>query len=238
MTRQPNPRQLKIERAEIDYLEALDAGDLDRIAELWQQAESDPDLTAAFLGLSEGLNEEAAQQTPSFERDAETVREAVAANFSPRAEPVDPTAPLRAKDVAARVKQDAQTGKLRLTAADLSALDALLQRDEPLPDSLTQPAVERWAAQLGATFGKNGAREFKNTAISLSLARSQQASPGSQTAHLLAARQANPAAAPLAKSARRPAASPPSPKTPIPPSGSSDVPKDDAAPDDCGPPTQ
>ena len=43
------------ERESLRYLDALDAGDLDAVAAIWEEAAADPELEALLRDLDEGL---------------------------------------------------------------------------------------------------------------------------------------------------------------------------------------
>src|SRR4051812_34441906 len=62
------------ERMAVRYLDALDAGDLDTIVALWEQAAADEELNALLLELNEGLHEEEGSET-DFTTDAARVLE-------------------------------------------------------------------------------------------------------------------------------------------------------------------
>jgi hypothetical protein len=68
-----NPRRdPRRDREVLRYLDALEAGDLDTVAALWEQAAGDPELERLLNDLNEGLfrEEQAAHPRPAAERDA------------------------------------------------------------------------------------------------------------------------------------------------------------------------
>lgn len=55
-------RQIAIDRACLRFLDALDAGDIDTLAEVWEQAETDAELSQALCELCEAVAEEQEQE--------------------------------------------------------------------------------------------------------------------------------------------------------------------------------
>ncbi len=60
------------ERESLRYLNALDAGDLDAVAAIWEEAAADPELEALLRDLDEGLFTEEGPGT-DFRVDADRV---------------------------------------------------------------------------------------------------------------------------------------------------------------------
>ena len=168
-------------------LDALDAGDLGAVAELWDRAAADPELEGVLGNLTDGL---AVQEGPGagWQADAERVRtilrRTMPSAFPAGAEP----GPLTVGDVAARVQADAALGA-RLSAADREANARLLIDRTPLPDDLGLPRFERWRAALGVEAGPHYWRAFRQAAVLLAMGRCQRAG------ELAAARQATPGGA-------------------------------------------
>jgi hypothetical protein len=171
------------ERIALLYLDALDAGDLDAVAALWEQAADDPKLAALLDELNRGLEAEEGLGT-DFATDATRVIE-LARRHLPSAFPAEgPTGPILAADVARRL--EAEPEFRRLDAADRAAHARLLADATPLPDSLGQPGIDRWLRKLGSVAGPFYRKAFRKVAVLMAMAR------GQGEARLAAARQADP----------------------------------------------
>lgn len=172
------------ERAALRYLDAHDASDLESIAALWEQAERDPNLERLLRELDEGLEQEG---DPSASRQADESRVLELARASlPSAFPqaVD-LAPLTVAEVACRLRGDPQLWR-QLGPEDRRANDALAAMATPVPEELSQPALERWISGLGVSAGPGYWRTFRKAAVLMAMARCQQ------EGNLAAARQATP----------------------------------------------
>ncbi len=171
------------ERMAVRYLDALDAGDLDSVAKLWEQAAGDPELASLLDDINKGLEDEEGPGT-DFDTDAGRVIE-MARRHLPSAFPVvTPTGPVVAAEVARRL--EAEPEFRRLDPADRGAHARLLADVTPLPDSLGQPGVDRWLRALGVVAGPVYRKAFRKVAILMEMAR------GQGEARLAAARPANP----------------------------------------------
>jgi hypothetical protein len=174
----PGRKGARWDEVGLRLLDALDAGHLDAVGALWEQAAADPDLERALGELTDGLaTEEGPERT--WEADAERVRallrRAMPSAFPAEAEP----GPLTVGDVAARVQADAALG-WRLSAADREANARLLGDRTPLPDDLGLPRFDRWGVEAGPHYW----RAFRQAAVLLAMGRCQRAG------ELAAARQA------------------------------------------------
>jgi hypothetical protein len=184
-THQPPGRKgARWDEVGLRFLDALDAGNLDAVGALWEQAAADPELERSLGELTDGLAvEEGPERT--WEADAERVRallrRTLPSAFPAEAEP----GPLTVADVAARVQSDPALGG-RLSAADREANARLLADRTPLPDDLGLPRFERWRAALGVEAGPHYWRAFRQAAVLLAMGRCQRAG------ELAAARQAGP----------------------------------------------
>ena len=171
------------ERMAIRYLDALDAGDLDAVAALWERAASDPELAGLLDEVNRGLE---AEEGPAadFATDAARVVE-LARRHLPSAFPADaPAGPVLAADVARRL--EAEPEFRRLDAADRVAHARLLGDATPLPESLGQPGIDRWLGGLGVAAGPAYRKAFRKVAVLMGMAR------GQGEARLAAARRADP----------------------------------------------
>ncbi|MHB8648514.1 MAG: hypothetical protein ACYDAR_22255 [Thermomicrobiales bacterium] len=153
------------------YLDALDAGDVNVLAELWEQAEVNPELEQALGELTDGLAIEEGLDA-DWQIGAEGVR-ILLRQHMPSAFPTDPP-PLTVGEVAARVKSD-NTLRGRLTASDQEANSRLLADATLIPDELGLPHFEKWRLTLGVSASPHYWRAFRKTAVLLAMGRCQQA---------------------------------------------------------------
>lgn len=128
--------QRRLDRLAMHYLDAVDAGDLDAVAALWEQAESDADLAEALHALNAELAAEADRTA------AATVAAAAEAHLT-SGEVVHPAAgPVTVGDVATDLFRHAPD---RLPP-EAHALNATLRASaEPLPADLGLSKLTAWA---------------------------------------------------------------------------------------------
>jgi hypothetical protein len=159
-------------RAALRYLDALDAGDANALAELWEQAAGNPELEQVLNELTDGLAIEE-NPTPSWETDAARVR-TVLREHLPSAFPVEADPPaLTVRDVAARLQADSALG-VRWSASDRAANSRLLADTTPVPDELGLPHFEKWQTSLGVSASPHYWRAFRQAAVLLAMGRCQQ----------------------------------------------------------------
>lgn len=171
------------ERMALRYLDALDAGDLDAIAELWEQAAGEPVLGAFLDELNRGLEAEEGAGT-DLATDATRVLD-LARRHLPSAFPTGgPAGPIVASDVARRLESEPEFR--RLDPADRAAHARMLAKASPLPEMLGQPGVDRWFRDLGVAAGPAYRKAFRKVAVLMTMGR------GQGEARLAAARQADP----------------------------------------------
>jgi hypothetical protein len=155
------------------YLDALDAGDVNVLAELWEQAALNPELEQLLGELTDGL---AIEEGPAaaWETDAARVRNLLREHL-PSAFPADAEPPpLTVGDVAARLQAD-NALRGRWSAADRAANDRLRADTTPVPDELGLPHFEKWRTALGVIASLHYWRAFQQTAVLLAMGRCQQA---------------------------------------------------------------
>jgi hypothetical protein len=157
----------------LHYLDALDAGDVDTLARLWEQATVDPELEKVLGELTDGLAAEEGP-TPSWEADAAQVRALLRQHLPAAFAAAEAPAPLTVGDVAARLQADSALGA-RLSAADRAANSRLLGDPTPVPEELGLPQFEKWQATLGVRAGPHYWRAFRQAAVLLAMGRCQQA---------------------------------------------------------------
>lgn len=166
-----NPRVGR-ELAALAYLDAFDAGDLEQLAALWEQAAADPELDKLLCELSERL---AAEQDPSpgWRADVRKVQDLLKAHL-PSAFPPEPVSgPLTAGDVAARIAGD-DSLLSRLSADERETNAGLLADRTPLPAELGVVALDRWAHGLGIQAGAAYWRLFRHVAVLLAMGRGKR----------------------------------------------------------------
>ncbi|MFW6295637.1 MAG: hypothetical protein ACOC04_00440 [Halothece sp.] len=180
-------RELYIHR----YIQALDHGDMDGVAEVLDAALYDPELERIITEIDLAYHEE--EELTPITTDAELVRKLLRQHFQSAFEnqensspiavteptPVEETKLLTVGDVVKRLQ-----GYSRLSEADQHTLENLLNSKVPLPKSLSIRAIR----QLFKTELKRKASEklldsFRNTAIMLGIGRSHN------NAQLAAARE-------------------------------------------------
>jgi hypothetical protein len=155
------------------YLDALDAGDVATLAELWEQAAVHPQLEQVLGELTDGLAIEEGLD-PAWKADAQRVRVLLREHLPSafRAETELPQ--LTVGDVAARLQADAILGA-RLSTADKAANSRLRADSTPLPENLGLPHFEKWKTALGISASSHYWRAFRQAAVLMSMGRCQQA---------------------------------------------------------------
>lgn len=170
-----NERQHPIAWVEtaLRYLDALDAGDADAVAEMWERAEMDPKLEQILCELTDGLAAEEGVDA-AWRADVEPVRgllhEHLPSGFPSEADPP----PLTVRDVAARLQSD-NVLAARLSDADRAANAQLLANVSPIPDELGLAHFEKWRTTLGVSAGSHYWRAFRQAAVLLGMGRCQKA---------------------------------------------------------------
>ncbi|HEY7329039.1 MAG TPA: hypothetical protein VH592_15460 [Gemmataceae bacterium] len=155
------------------YLDALDAGDVAALAELWERAAINPQMEHVLGELTDGLAIEEGFD-PAWKTDAERIRgllrEHLPSAFLTQTEPP----PLTIGDVAARLQSDSVLGA-RLNAADKSVNSRLRADSTPVPEDLGLPHFEKWKTSLGISASPHYWRAFRQAAVLLLMGRCQQA---------------------------------------------------------------
>jgi len=137
------------------YLDALDVGDVNVLAELWEQAEVNPELEHMLGELTDGL---AIEEGPAaaWETDAARVRNLLAEHLPSASLPDADPLPLTVADVAARLQADSALGG-RLSAADREVNSRLRSDATQIPGELGLPNFEKWQTTLGVRATAEGA---------------------------------------------------------------------------------
>jgi hypothetical protein len=159
------------ERVALQYLDALDAGDLDAVALLWEQAATDPELEALLSELNEGLDVEEGPGT-AFSADASRVFDLARQHLPSAFPPVEDPGPLTAAEVARRL--EAEPEFRRIDPTDRATHARLLAEAASIPDDLGQPGFDRWMQGLGIVASPTYRRAFRRVAVLMDMARCQQ----------------------------------------------------------------
>lgn len=154
------------------YLDALDAGDVNVLAELWEQAVVNPELEQLLGELTDGLAIEEGAES-SWETDAARVRTLLREHLPSGFREETERPPLTVADVARRV-QDGVLG-VRLNPADQAANCRLLADTSPVPEKLGLLHFEKWQTTLGVSASARYWRAFRQAAVLLAMGRCQQA---------------------------------------------------------------
>jgi hypothetical protein len=155
------------------YLDALDAGDAAALAELWERAAEDPQLEQVLGDLTDGLAD-LEGPSPSWEIDAERVRDLLREHLPSAFHEEHAPPPLTVRDVAARLQTDSALGT-RFQDTDRTANARLLADTTPLPEELGLPHFEKWRTSLGVNASAHYWRSFRQAAVLLAMGRCQQA---------------------------------------------------------------
>lgn len=159
--------------AALRYLDALDAGDVAALADLWEQAAMNPQLEQVLGELTDGLAIEEGP-SPAWESDAVQVRELLRQHLPNRFPDEGNPPPLTVRDVAARLQADSALGA-RLTAEDRVANSRLLADTTAIPEELGLPHFEKWQTALGVRASSHYWRAFRQAAVLLAMGRCQKA---------------------------------------------------------------
>ena len=188
------------DEAAMKYVRAIDRDDLDTLAKLWEQAETDPELERTFLELNQGLIEEAGVK-PEWSGYRNDALGAIERHLPQSLDREPPLPPLAVGDIAARIAGDPAL-LARLTPSDREANEQLRAARTLVPQPITNRSLASLAAGLSVQATTRYWREFQQVAVMLSVSRG----------HAVARAAARDAGRP-----RRPAASQPPPATRKPP---------------------
>jgi hypothetical protein len=156
----------------VRYLDALDMGDMQTVARLWERAASEPELERILGELTDGLALEEGPE-PLWKVDTSRVKKLLRQHLpSGHAQPK--TGPLTVGDVAARLQADS-TLNGQLSPADQASNARLLSSATVLPDDLGLPSMEKWQQTLGISPSPAYWRAFRQAAVLLSMGHCQQA---------------------------------------------------------------
>jgi hypothetical protein len=155
------------------YLDAYDAGDVNALAQLWEQAAGDPELERLLGELTDGLVVEEGLDT-AWQTDALSVRSLLREHL-PSAFPTESDLPpLTVGEVAACLHADAAL-TARWSTTDRIANGRLLANRTPVPEELGLPHFEKWQTTLGVSASSHYWRSFRQVAVLLAMGRCQQA---------------------------------------------------------------
>lgn len=177
----PFDQRLRLDLAAARYLEALERGDFDAMAQVWQLARAEPELADVLRDVHAVLVEE--QDRRDATAAASAVTEAVAAHL-PSAEVVRPaTGAVTVGDVAVELFRHTPD---RLPAAAHALNELLRGSQDPLPADLGLSKLVTWAEAKFGTAPAEYWRAFRQAALRLELRRAAEAE------YQLAARSVSP----------------------------------------------
>jgi hypothetical protein len=161
-----NQEHLRREKALLRYYLAVTSGDMDTACAILAEAEHDPILERQILEMEDALAEEEAGEE-ALTRDRAVVRDLLDRHLS--TEPDAPPPPLTVGQVVSRMQADRRVG-----VADQAIVQALQASPAPLPGRLGARAVRELLGRLGASTSERFQRLFRDTAVLLGLAASQE----------------------------------------------------------------
>lgn len=164
-----NERALTVDQYSDRFLRALDSGDLQTLAWLWDEAYQQPVLAQLFTDM---LDEAVREFEPAdgWRYDIDKVQSLLAQHFP--APITEDLAPLTAGDVASRLQADRMLGGL--TNEDVQANTRLLVDATPVPEQLGAPQMERWLTALNISASPRYWKQFRKAAVLLQMSRCQQ----------------------------------------------------------------
>jgi hypothetical protein len=157
---------LRRETTLLRYYRAVSSGDMDTACGILAEAEHDLILQRQILEMEDALSEEETGDA-ALAADRALIQELLDRHLS--AEPDAPPPPLTVGQVVSRMQADRQVGTV-----DQSAVHALQASAEPLPSRLSARAVRDLLGRLGAGTSERFQRLFRDTAVLLGLAASQE----------------------------------------------------------------
>lgn len=161
-----NQEHTRRERTLLRYYLAITSGDMDTACGILAEADFDPVLQRQILEMEDALTDEDAGEA-ALARDRVLVRDLLDRHLS--AEPDAPPPPLTVGQVVSRMQADRQVG-----TADRDAVQALQASPAPLPARLSARLVGDLLNRLGASTSDRFQRLFRDTAVLLGLAASQE----------------------------------------------------------------
>lgn len=175
---QPNSREKAIHL----YVQALDQGDMEVVAEILDAACDDPELERIITEINSAYQEE--EQITPIATDAEVIRNLLRKHLHSAFEIIqEEEKPLVFEDFDEEQKlvtvgdvvkrlQDIN----RVPSADKDIISKLLDSSVPLPIKLSIQAVRQLAIELGINASEKFLDMFRDTAITLSMGRSHSRS--------------------------------------------------------------
>jgi hypothetical protein len=158
--------QARREEALLRYYLAVTSGDLDTACAVMVEAAEDPVLERQIVELEDALTDEEAGAA-ALERDRALIQELLDQHLSH--EPDAPPPPLTVGQVVSRMQADRGVG-----TDDQSAARALQASQAPLPAQLGARTVRELLGRLGARTSERFQRLFRDTAVLLGLAASEE----------------------------------------------------------------
>lgn len=162
------------------YIQALDQGDMEVVAQILESACDDPELERIITEINSAYQEE--EQLTPIATDADLIRDLLRKHLTSAFETIkeeekplnfedfdeqEEEKPLTVGDIAKRL-QDTN----RIPSADKHMMSKLLGSTVPLPVKLSIQAVRQLAVELGITVSERFLDIFRDTAITMTMGRS------------------------------------------------------------------
>jgi hypothetical protein len=154
------------ERALLRYYLAVSAGDMDTACEILAEAEQDPILARQISEMEDAITDEEAGEA-ALARDRAVVQDLLERHLSVELD--EPPPPLTVGQVVSRMQADRQVG-----AGDQGAAKALQASPALLPAFLSGRSVRDLMIRLGTSTSERFQRLFRETALALGLAASEE----------------------------------------------------------------
>lgn len=154
------------ERAAHRYIKALDAGDIDGVTAVLEEAQHDAELDHVITEINLAFHEEL--QLDTFTADAGLVKELAAKHFQSVAMAEPQHTPLTVGEVAARLKE-----MRRVPFSDVKVNDELLTNKSHMPTLLSMAEVKKLAEALGVKASNFYWKKFRDAAIALRMRHGQ-----------------------------------------------------------------
>lgn len=158
---------LRREKALLRYYLAASSGDMDTVCAVVAEAEDDPVLQRQILEMEDALTAEEADEA-AVAHDRALIQDLLDRHLS--TEPDAPPPPLTVGQVVSRMQADRRI----VGSTDQDAVHALQASPELVPARLNARAVRDLLGRLGAATSDRFQRLFRETAVLLGLAASEE----------------------------------------------------------------
>ncbi len=159
--------QIRLDLLAFRYLEAVEAGDMNTLDSLWDQADGDAELEQVLHGLNEALATDREEQ----ERIEGAITAALEQHIPSAAILRTPAGLLTVADVAESIRRNPPAG---LTTDEITANEQLRQSGRVLPSDLGMSQVLEWGREFGS-LPETYWRAFRKAALKLRMQRESNA---------------------------------------------------------------